>query len=95
MVATDALRAEATVWDTQGEALRALSAEVGAMEFGRVEAGLFQMMVSPYNEVVRAVAARCVEGAAAMTDMAGTLRKVADVYETEDQAGAHRIKNVY
>jgi excreted virulence factor EspC (type VII ESX diderm) len=94
-VATGALRTEATVWKAQSAKLDTLSAEVDAMEFGRVEAGLFQIMVGPYNEVVRAVAARCGEGAAAMTEIAGTLTQVADVYEAEDQAGAHRIKNLY
>ncbi|MEU4564888.1 type VII secretion target [Actinoplanes sp. NPDC023936] len=94
-VATDALRAEATVWEAQGGKLNVLSVQVETMEFGRVEAGLFQIMVSPYNEVVRAVTSRCAEGAAAMTEMASTLRQVADVYEAEDQANAHRIRNVY
>ncbi|MEU4693188.1 hypothetical protein [Actinoplanes sp. NPDC023714] len=94
-VATDALRTEATAWQVQGEKLNALSAQVEAMDFGRVEAGLFQIMVSPYNDVIRAVTARCAEGAVAMAEMAGTLRRVADVYEAEDQAGAHRIRNVY
>ncbi|GGN80394.1 hypothetical protein GCM10010112_55910 [Actinoplanes lobatus] len=94
-LATQALRSEASVWNAQGGRLAELSAQVEAMEFGRVEAGLFQIMVSPYNDVVRAVAARCMEGRAAMTDMADTLRRAADIYESEDQAGAHRIKDVY
>ena len=94
-VATEALRVEATVWKDQGEKLDVLGAQVEAMEFGRVEAGLFQIMVSPYNDVVRAVTARCAEGAVAMAEMAGTLRQVADVYEAEDEAGAHRIKKIY
>ncbi|MBW6438210.1 hypothetical protein KZ829_31225 [Actinoplanes hulinensis] len=94
-LATEALRSEASVWAAQGGRLAELGAQVEAMEFGRVEAGLFQIMVSPYNEVVRAMAARCMEGRDAMTDMAGTLRRAADVYESEDRAGAHRIKDVY
>jgi hypothetical protein len=94
-LATDALRTEASVWDTQAHRLDGLGTQVDAMEFGRVEAGLFQIMVSPYNEVVRAVASRCAEGTAAMTEMGSTLRQVADVYEAEDQAGAHKIKDVY
>ena len=94
-VATEALRTEANQWQTQSGELTALGVKVEAMEFGRVEAGLFQILVHPYNEVVQAVAARCREGGTAMTEIAGTLRSVAGTYEAEDQAGAHRIKNVY
>ncbi|MBG0569110.1 type VII secretion target [Actinoplanes aureus] len=93
--ATDALRREATQWETQSGKLGALSGKVAEMEFGRLEAGLFQIMVGPYNDVINAVAARCAEGATAMSEIAGTLRSAADTYEAEDEAGAHRIKNVY
>ena len=93
--ATDALRSEATQWDEQSVKLRVLSGKVAEMEFGRLEAGLFQIMVGPYNDVISAVTARCAEGATAMSEIAGTLRSAADTYEAEDEAGAHRIKNVY
>ena len=65
------------------------------MEFGRLEAGLFQLMVSPYNEIVHTVAARTGEAATAMTEIAATLRGVADTYDAEDKASEHRIRNVY
>jgi hypothetical protein len=52
-------------------------------------------MVSPYNDVIHAVAARCEEGATAMTEIGNTLRSVADTYDAEDQAAEHRIRNVY
>ncbi|MEV0902379.1 hypothetical protein [Actinoplanes sp. NPDC049802] len=94
-VATDALRTEANLWDEQSDNLTALGARVAGMEFGRLEAGLFQLMVGPYNDVIHGVAARCAEGATAMTEMAATLRSVADTYDAEDRAGAHRIKKIY
>jgi len=94
-VATNALRSEAGEWDTQSTAMGALSTKVAGMEFGRLEAGLFQMMVGPYNDVIHAVAARGKEGATAMTEIADTLRSVADTYDAEDKAAMHRIKNVY
>jgi hypothetical protein len=94
-VATDALRHEAREWDTQGTTMGGLSTTVAGMEFGRPEAGLFQLMVGPYNDVIHSVAARCTEGATAMTAIADTLRAVADTYDAEDQAAMHRIKNVY
>ena len=94
-VATDALRNEAGEWDTQSTAIGDLSTKVSGMEFGRLEAGLFQMMVGPYNDVIHGVAARCMEGATAMTEIANTLRSVADTYDAEDKAAEHRIRNVY
>src|SRR4051794_16115668 len=94
-VATNALRAEAGEWDAQGGQLAQLSTTVADMEFGRLEAGLFQLMVGPYNDVIHAVSARCREGATAMTEIAGTLRSVADTYDAEDKAAEHRIRNVY
>jgi hypothetical protein len=94
-VATGALRTEAGEWDTQSTEMGNLSTKVAGMEFGRLEAGLFQMMVGPYNDVIHGVAARCAEGATAMRQIASTLRSVADTYEAEDKAAEHRIRNVY
>jgi uncharacterized protein YukE len=53
------------------------------------------MIVSPYNEVVSQVTARCREGKAAMTEIADTLRQVATTYEEEDRNSAHRLRNLY
>ena len=94
-VATDALRNEAREWVTQSTAMASLSTTIAGMEFGRLEAGLFQLMVGPYNDVITVAAARCAEGATAMTEIAGTLRSVADTYDAEDKAAEHRIRNVY
>lgn len=94
-VATDVLRREAGVWDEQSAKLSALSTKVSAMEFGRLEAGLFQLMVGPYNDVIQAVAARTREGTAAMASIGQTLVSVANTYDTEDKASEHRIRNVY
>ena len=94
-VATDALRNEAVEWDAQSATLGELSAKVAAMEFGRLEAGLFQLMVGPYNDVIHGVSARCQEGATAMTEIAKTLRSVAGTYDAEDKAAEHRIRNIY
>jgi len=94
-VATNALRNEAGEWQTQSTLIGAQSSKVAEMEFGRLEAGLFQLMVAPYNDIINAVAARCREGGTAMTEIANTLRAVADTYDAEDKASEHRIRNVY
>jgi hypothetical protein len=94
-VATDALRTEAGEWERQSSAIGAIEATVSGMELGRVEAGLFQLVVSPYSDVVNQVRARCGEARTAMTEIAATLRSVADTYDAEDRNSEHRIHNVY
>lgn len=94
-VATDALRTEANIWDEQSDIMDQLGTKVGAMELGRLEAGLFQIMVGPYNDVVAAVEARCKEGTAAMKEIGVTLRTVASTYDAEDKAAEHRNRNIY
>jgi hypothetical protein len=94
-VATGVLRTEAGQWDAQSATMSGLSAKVAAMELGRVEAGLFQVMVSSYNEIVSVVQARCQEAGAAMTEVGATLRTVADTYDAEDLNSAHRIGKIY
>jgi hypothetical protein len=86
---------EAGVWDEQSARISALSLRVAGMEFGRLEAGLFQLMVGPYNDVVAAVTSRTREGATATTEIGRALRSVAATYDAEDQANEHRIRNVY
>ncbi|BCJ61568.1 type VII secretion target [Micromonospora endophytica] len=94
-VATDVLRREAGEWDRQAVAVGGVMAKSSGLELGRVEAGLFQIIVSPYNAVVQAVADRCREGQAAMVEVAQTLREVAETYEAEDLNNAHKLRNLY
>ena len=90
-VATNVLRGEATEWDTESGQLAALATKTSAMECGRLEAGIFQLMIGPYNALVQLVTERGQEGATAMTDIATALRQVADAYDAEDHAAADRF----
>lgn len=94
-VATDILRSEAGEWDRQSAAIATVAPLVAGMELGRVEAGLFQLIVGPYNEIIQHVTDRCRQGQAAMAEVATTLRQVADTYEEEDRNAEHRIRNLY
>jgi hypothetical protein len=94
-VATEALRTEAQEWDDQSLAIGAVATKVAGMTLGRVEAGLFQLVVSPYNDVVSAVRSRCQEGQTAMTEIAQTLRSAADTYDHEERTNTHQIHNLY
>lgn len=94
-VATDALRTEARVWQAQSAQLQAICGKARNMQLGRIEAGVFQLIVGPYNELVNTVTARCDEGVTAMADIGANLRNVAQIYEDEDAAGEHRMRNLY
>jgi hypothetical protein len=89
-VATNTLRNEAAEWDTQSGQLGALASKTSGMEFSRLEAGIFQLMVGPYNTLVQLVTERCHEGATAMTDIGSALHAVADDYDAADKAAADR-----
>jgi uncharacterized protein YukE len=94
-VATDALRTEAGIWDSQSDQMETISSKVKNMQLGRVEAGVFQLIVGPYNDVVETVTSRSDEGAAAMTNIGDTLRAVATTYDEEDAAAEHRMRGLY
>src|SRR5215475_4326048 len=51
-VATDALRTEAGVWDQQSGQMDAIATKVDGLRFNRLEAGVFQLVVGPYGELV-------------------------------------------
>lgn len=94
-VATDALRTESTVWDQQSNEMGKVSTKAKGMELGRVEAGVFQLIVGPYNEVVQQVMSRADEGVQAMKKIGETLRNIATTYDAEDAAGEHRLRKLY
>jgi hypothetical protein len=94
-VATKALRDEATIWDTQSKTLGEIGPKVEDLRMTRVEAGLFQVIYGEYHKAIDLVKARTEEGVKETTEVANTLRTVADTYDREDAAGEHRMRNVY
>jgi len=93
-VATDALRTEAGVWDQQSGQMDAIATKVDGLRFNRLEAGVFQLVVGPYGELVDQVYGRTHEAGQRMKEIADTLRQVAKTYETEELDGSHRLKNL-
>ncbi len=94
-VATDALRTEAGVWDTQSGQLGTIESTVSELTFSRIEAGIFQVLVSVNDDLVNHVTTRCGEGRTQMSAIATTLRAVADTYDTEERANEHALRNLY
>lgn len=94
-VATDALRTEAGVWDDQSADLGRIGPAAVALRLTRVEAGLFQVIFSSYEEVLDQVVARAAEGTGRTADVGATLRAVADTYDQEEAANLHRFRRTY
>lgn len=94
-VATDALRTEAGVWEAQSTQLASIASKVGGLTFSRLEAGIFQVLVSVNDELVTTVTQRSGEGQTEMTEIASTLRTVAQTYDTEEAANEHALRNLY
>jgi hypothetical protein len=93
-VATDALRAEAGTWDQQSSYVDKIASKVDGLRFTRLEAGVFQLFVGPYDDVVEQVHSRCTEGVQRMKQIGDTLRQVAKIYDEEERNGIHRLKNL-
>ncbi|MCP2322177.1 uncharacterized protein YukE [Hamadaea flava] len=94
-VATDALRTESQVWDQQSDQMSKVGTTAKNMQLGRIEAGVFQLIVGPYNDVVNTVSSRSDEAVTAMHDIGNALRTVATTYDAEDAAAEHRNRGIY
>jgi hypothetical protein len=84
----------AGVWDQQAAALRSASARAGEMTLNRLEAGIFQIIVGPYDAVVAQVSARCEEGSSSLHRIASALELAADEYSEAEQATGSNIRRV-
>src|SRR6266540_512897 len=93
--ATTALRDEAKVWDDQCKTMGDVRPKVEDLRLSRIEAGLFQVIVTEYEKAIDMLAIRTGEAQQAMTNVANTLRAVADTYDQEEAAGVHRMKHLY
>ncbi|MFF5180443.1 hypothetical protein ACFY2Q_20650 [Micromonospora sp. NPDC000316] len=94
-VATDTLRVEAGMWLRHSDQMAVITSMAEGLRMTALEAGLFQLIVTPYDEAADQITARCREGQQRMTEIATTLRKVADTYDAEEANNAHQLNNLY
>lgn len=94
-VATDTLRTEAGIWDQQSRMTGKMASQADNLRMDRLEAGIFQIIVSAYGSVVDQVTARSREGQQRMADIANTLHQVANTYDQEEAENLHHLKNLY
>ena len=83
-VVTNSLRQVAKIWDNEATTIGSITAKVDGMSLGRIDAGVFQLIVSPYDAVVQAVAKRCAEGKTAMQAIADALVSNAKAYDANE-----------
>jgi hypothetical protein len=76
----------AGIWDQQATAIGTVPGRAEGLSLGRFNAGVFQLIVSPYDSVVGAVAARCTEGKGCMEDIATGLRRCVGNYAKTESA---------
>ncbi|MFE9785234.1 hypothetical protein ACFYO7_07640 [Nocardia salmonicida] len=95
-VALSALRTQATGWAERSTDLSNLSTQVTEYSYNDEEAGgIFSGFIDEYNEIIVKLEARLKEGGVAMKEIARTLNTVANVYEQEDIAREHELRNLY
>jgi len=94
-VATNSLRSEAGVWDAQSTAMGEIATKAADLRLSRIEAGIFQLIVGPYDAAADQVTTRCKEGQQRMTEVGITLRQVADTYDAEEARNEHKLRNLY
>lgn len=92
--ATAELRSEARIWDDASAQLGTITSMVEGLELTRVEAGIFQLIVEPYNAVVAQVSDRCSEGAQAMTDIADTLVRISNNMDVTEATNEQLFSNI-
>ncbi|MEU8569282.1 hypothetical protein AB0C51_13135 [Streptomyces pathocidini] len=94
-VVTHALRAEARTWDEQCDRMGSIFRTVDALRLNRVEAGLFQIVFSAYENAIHQISGRCREGQQCMADIADALIKNASAYDNGEADVTHTIEGAY
>jgi hypothetical protein len=83
------------VWSTQAGAMEQTHSAAARLGFDRLQAGVFQVIVTAHTDVVAAIEARCAEAAREMARIAATLREAADTYDDEERRHVHALRHLY
>jgi hypothetical protein len=93
--ATAALRREADCWGQRSDDLWRVTHLVDGMRMSRTEAGMFNVLLREYAELINVVSGRCAEGIERTAEVSDALRRVADVYDDEERRNLHSLMNLY
>jgi hypothetical protein len=91
-VETSALLNEARGWEELALATEALATKASSMKFTAANVLLFGEFAPGYNDLVDAVAARCLEGGREMVGIRDTLGYIARRYEAAEAKHSHVIQ---
>jgi hypothetical protein len=94
-VGIQALRDDAKIWDQQGAQMQQIVTKANGLRMDRLEAGIFQVYVSAYQQACDQVVNRSGEGATAMHSVSTTLTGVADAYQQDEVANTHKFTDLH
>ncbi|VFA92509.1 Uncharacterised protein [Nocardia farcinica] len=94
-VALGSLRNDARTWAEQSTQMASVKPKVEALTFTRVEAGLFQVIVGANDELVPKFSLLAEQAASSFEQVADVLIVCANTYQAEDEAGKHRLDNLW
>lgn len=94
-VAVDRMRAVAGHWEAAATLLETAKGQTDSVKLYPATVGPFVKSLEKYEPAPGYVRERLAEGVQALREIATTLRKCADVYQAEDEQGAHRFNNLY
>ena len=92
---TDALRNDARMWDRQADTMQTLHSTIEGLRLTRLEAGIFQILFSAYDDAVTKFADRCSEGHQRMGEIADALVKNATAYDNREAETTASIEGAY
>jgi hypothetical protein len=93
-VTSNSLRNVAQTWDGQATAIGTIPGKTEGIHLNRLNAGIFQLIVSPYEAVLNAVTDRASEGKSEMGNIATSLRTSADTYDKTENGNVSIIQQV-
>jgi hypothetical protein len=94
-VVVEALRNEATTWDTEGDAMTGIGSWLNGATIEGASLGIFFAMHDVYESTRSQVAGWCAGGGTNMHAIADELRRNATAYETTDADVAQSVEGAY
>ncbi|MET8956719.1 type VII secretion target [Streptomyces sp. NPDC004129] len=94
-VVTDALRTDARMWDRESERMGNIHRTVEGLRLSRIQAGVFQVLFSAYEDAIDQISARCAEGQHRMDEVATALIKNANAYDSREADVKQSIDGAY
>lgn len=92
---TDALRVDARMWDRQSAEMGRIRNAAEGLRVTRLEAGVFQVVFSAYEDAVSQISDRCAEGRDRMDEIASALIKSANAYDNREADTTKSIEGTY